>query len=278
MSIETEAAVGPGRLEGKTAIVTGAGTGIGRSIAEMYAREGARVVVANRNAETGEETVSRIRAAGGQALFVRTDVSIEAEAEQLVARTVAEFGGLDVLCNNHAVYGTEPADVTDLTEDIWDVTMDVNAKGVFFTTKHALRAMRESGGGSIVNISSIAALVKSALPAYAASKGAVNAFTKAVAAQAAEYNVRANIISPSTIETDRRSELARTSEYKNDFIAHTADDAAANRVAKLSHVLPGFGEPDDIAYAATFLASDEASYITGVVLPVDGGTTRTRTD
>lgn len=256
--------------------MTGAGSGIGRAIAQMFAREGARVVVANRTADTGERTVELIRADGGEAIFVRTDVSVEAEAEALVERAVAEFGRVDVLCNNHAVYGIEPPEITDLTEGVWDTTMDVNAKGVFFTMKYALRAMRTTGGGSIVNISSIAALAKSALPAYAASKAAVNALTKAVAAQAADYGVRANVISPSTIETARRSELARTSQYKNDFIAHTA--AEQDAVPILSKVLPGFGEPDDIAYAATFLASDEASYVTGVVMPVDGGTTRTRND
>ncbi|MGL3150190.1 SDR family NAD(P)-dependent oxidoreductase [Microbacterium sp. A196] len=267
---------GSGRLSGRTAIVTGAGTGIGRAIAEMYAREGARVVVTCRTVVSGQETVELIRIAGGQAHFVRADVSKEDEVRDLVAETIRVFGRVDVLCNNHAVYGIEPPELTDLTEEVWDRTMDVNAKGVFFTMKHVLPVMREHGGGSIVNISSIASLVKSALPVYAASKAAVNALTKAVAAQAAEYGVRANIITPSTIETDRRTELAHISEYKNDFIATTAAEHDARPI--VSKVLPGFGEPDDIAYAATFLASDEASYITGTVLPVDGGTTRTRTD
>ncbi|MGM7668347.1 SDR family NAD(P)-dependent oxidoreductase [Microbacterium sp. A93] len=265
-----------GRLSGKVAIVTGAGTGIGRAIARMFAREGARVVIACRTVETGEETSQLIREDGGEALFVCTDVVDEDGVRALVNETVRAFGGIDVLCNNHAVYGIEPPELFDLTEEVWDQTMNVNAKGVFFTMKHVLPVMRDGGGGSIVNISSIAALVKSALPAYAASKAAVNALTKAVAAQAADYGVRANVITPSTIETDRRTELAQTSEYKNDFIATTAAEQESRPI--VSKVLPGFGEPDDIAYAATFLASEESSYITGAVLPVDGGTTRTRTD
>lgn len=274
MSIDTDPQAG--RLDARTAIVTGAGTGIGRAIARMFAREGARVVVACRTAASGEETAALIREDGGEALFVRTDVSNEQEVRALVDETVRAFGTVDILCNNHAVYGIEPPELVDLTEAVWDQTMDVNAKGVFFTMKHVLPVMKQAGGGSIVNISSIASLVKSALPAYAASKAAVNALTKAVAAQAAEYGVRANVITPSTIETDRRTELANTSEYKNDFIATTAAEQATRPI--VSKVLPGFGEPDDIAYAATFLASDEAAYVTGAVLPVDGGTTRTRTD
>lgn len=267
-----------GRLAGKTSIVTGAGTGIGKAIALMYAREGANVVVANRNAETGQATVDEITAAGGHALFVRTDVSSEAEVEALMAATVAEFGTIDVLCNNHAVYGLDAREITDLTEAAWDTMMDINAKGVFFTCKHALRVMKAARTGAIVNISSIGALVKSPMSGYAASKAVVNSLTKSIAAQFGEYGIRANVICPSTIETDRRNEVAAESNYKNDFIAHTKADEAHGEVSIVSRVLPDFGEPDDIAYAAVFLASDEAAYMTGAVLPVDGGTTRTRGD
>lgn len=267
-----------GRLAGKTSIVTGGGTGIGKAIALRFAAEGANVVIANRNPVTGAAAVAEIEAAGGNALFVRTDVSQEAEVEALMRATVEAFGTIDVLCNNHAVYGLDAREITDLTEDAWDSMMDINAKGVFFTSKHALRVMKEARTGSIVNISSISALAKSPMPGYAASKAAVNALTKSVAAQYGEYGIRANVICPSTIETDRRNELAAESNYKNDFIAHTRADESEGAVSILSRVLPDFGEPDDIAYAAVYLASDEAAYVTGAVLPIDGGTTRTRSD
>lgn len=266
------------RLTGKTSIVTGAGEGIGRAIARMFAREGAQVVVANRNEAKGKETVDLIKDEGGQATFIRTDVTDVEDVKRLVEQTVATYGKLDVLCNNHGVYGLDTREITDLPEEDWDLMMDTNAKGVFLTTKYAIPAMRAAGGGSIVNISSIAALAKSAQPAYAASKGAVNAFTKGVATQVAEFNIRANVISPSSIETDRRTEVANSAEYKNDFQAHTSQEEAAGRVEIINRVLPGFGEPDDIAYAAVYLASDESAYVTATVLPVDGGTTRTRTD
>lgn len=266
------------RLTGKTSIVTGAGEGIGRAIAVMFAHEGAHVVVANRNEAKGKETVELIKDAGGEATFIRTDVTDTEDVKRLIEQTVTTYGKLDVLCNNHGVYGLDTREISDLPEANWDLMMDTNAKGVFLTTKYAIPAMREAGGGSIVNISSIAALAKSAQPAYAASKGAVNAFTKGIAAQVAEFNIRANVISPSTIETDRRTELANSAQYKNDFLAHTSADEATGSVGILNRVLPGFGEPDDIAYAAVYLASDESSYVTATVLPVDGGTTRTRTD
>lgn len=267
-----------GRLAGKTSIVTGAGGGIGRAIAVKFAEEGANVVVANRTEATGQETVKLITAAGGMAAFVRTDVSIAEEAERLIARTVELFGSLEVLCNNHAVYGLDTRDVVDLSEDAWDTMMDVNAKGVFLTTKYALPVMRRSKRGAIVNIASIGALAKSPMAGYSASKAAVVAFTKSVAAQAGVDGIRANVIAPSMIETDRRNEVVASSDYANDFIAHTAADEAAGRVSILTRVLPDFGTPDDIAYAAVYLASDEAAYVTGAVVPVDGGTTRTRSD
>lgn len=266
------------RLKDKVALVTGGSEGIGRAISEMFAAEGARVIIANRNEDKGRETVEAIAAKGGVAQFVKTDVSRSQEVEQLVEQIEARFGRLDVLCNNHAVQGKDTREITDLSEEAWDLMMDVNAKGVFLVTKYTLPLMKRSGGGSIVNISSIGALAKSTQPAYAASKAAVVAFTKGVASQMAEYNIRANVICPSTIETPNRTLIAQSSNFKNDFINMTASEAASGKRKALSHVLPKFGRPEDIAFAAVYLASDESGYMTAATLSVDGGTTRTRTD
>jgi NAD(P)-dependent dehydrogenase (short-subunit alcohol dehydrogenase family) len=266
------------RLKDKVAIVTGGSEGIGRAISEMFAAEGAIVVIANRNETKGSATVAAIAAAGGHAEFVRTDVSVPEEVERLMHHVDATYGRLQVLCNNHAVQGKDTREITDLTVEAWDLMMDVNAKGVFLTTKYGVPLMRRSGGGSIVNVASIGALVKSTQPAYAASKGAVVAFTKGVAAQMGEYNIRANVICPSTIETPNRTMIAKNSNFKNDYINTTAAEFSEGKRKALSHVLPIFGEVNDVAYAAVYLASDESGYITGATVPVDGGTLRTRTD
>jgi len=266
------------RLKDKVAVVTGGSEGIGLAISTMFAAEGARVVIANRNAETGRAAVEEITAQGGVASFVRTDVSRAEDVQNLITQVEMEHGRLDVLVNNAAVQGRDTREITDLSEDDWDLMMDVNAKGVFLATKYAVPLMRRSGGGSIVNISSLGALVKSTQPAYAASKAAVIAFTKGVATHVAEYGIRANVICPATIETPNRTLIARNSNYKNDVLNVTAEDMEAGRAKKVSHVLPRFGRPEDIAYAAVFLASEESGYINAATFPVDGGTVRTRTD
>lgn len=266
------------RLKDKVAIVTGGSEGIGLAISTMFAAEGARVVIANRNEATSREAVAAIEAQGGTASYVTTDVSNAADVERLVAEVERTHGRLDVLVNNAAVQGKDTREVTDLSEEAWDLMMDVNAKGVFLTTKYAVPLMKSSGGGSIVNISSLGALVKSTQPAYAASKAAVIAFTKGVATHVGEYGIRANVICPATIETPNRSLLAKSSNFKNDIINVTAEEMESGKQEKISHVLPRFGRPDDIAYAAVFLASDESGYINAATFPVDGGTVRTRTD
>ncbi len=267
-----------GRLEGKVSIVTGAGTGIGRAIAEVFAREGSKVVVADLNTQGADETVEGIRKQGGDAAAISTNISKAADVENMVQYAVEKYGKLNVLVNNAAIYGFDTPEITDFPEEDWDRMMNVNLKGVFLCCKYAIPAMRQAGGGSIVSISSIAALVKSVQPAYAASKGGVQAFTKGIAAQVAEYNIRANIICPSTIETPGRTASIKTGYYKNDFIDHTADAEKGAARPALARALPRFGTPEDIAYTALFLASDESSYITAAVFPVDGGTVRTRSD
>jgi len=267
-----------GRLDSKVSIVTGAGTGIGRAIASVFAKEGSKVIVADLNAQSAEETAEMIKANGGDAALISTNVSKASDVERMIQFTVEKYGKLNVLVNNAAIYGFDTPEITDFPEEDWDRMMSVNLKGVFLCCKYAIPAMKQAGGGSIVSISSIAALAKSVQPAYAASKGGVTAFTKGVAAQVAEYNIRANIICPSTIETPGRTASIKPGYYKNDFIAHTANAEKEAGRPPLARVLPRFGTPEDIAYTALFLASDESSYITAAVFPVDGGTVRTRGD
>ncbi len=267
-----------GRLDGKVSIVTGAGTGIGRAIATMFAREGSKVVVADLNGQSASETVEMIKAAGSDAVCISTDVSKASDTERMVQSAIKTYGKLNVLVNNAAIYGFDTAEITDFSEEDWDRMMNVNLKGVFLCCKYAIPALKRAGGGSIVSISSIAALAKSVQPAYAASKGGVHALTKGIASQVAEYNIRANIICPSTIETPGRTASIRTGYYKHDFIDHSADAEKESDRTLLARVLPRFGTPEDIAYTALFLASDESSYITAAVFPVDGGTVRTRSD
>jgi NAD(P)-dependent dehydrogenase (short-subunit alcohol dehydrogenase family) len=267
-----------GRLDGKVSIVTGAGTGIGRAIARIFAGEGSRVVVADLDVRSAERTVEIIKTTGGDAVSISTDISKAFDAERMVQFAVDTYGKLDILVNNAAIYGFDTPEITDFPEEDWDRMMNVNLKGVFLCCKYAIPAMKEAGGGSIVSISSIAALAKSVQPAYAASKGGVTTFTKAVAAQVAEYNIRANIICPSTIETPGRTASIKPGYYKHDFIAHTADAEKEATRPPLARALPRFGTPEDIAYTALFLASDESSYITAAIFPVDGGTVRTRSD
>jgi NAD(P)-dependent dehydrogenase (short-subunit alcohol dehydrogenase family) len=267
-----------GRLDGKVSIVTGAGTGIGRAIASIFAKEGSKVVVADLNGESAKETVEMIRAQGSEAAFISTDISKASDTAGMVQFAIKTYGKLNILVNNAAIYGFDTPEIVDFPVEDWDRMMNVNLKGVFLCCKYAIPAMRQAGGGSIVSISSIAALVKSVQPAYAASKGGVTAFTKGIAAQVAEYNIRANIICPSTIETPGRTASIKPGYYKHDFIDHTADAEKGDARPPLARVLPRFGTPEDIAYTALFLASAESSSITAAVFPVDGGTVRTRGD
>jgi len=266
------------RLKDKVSIVTGGGTGIGRAIALIFAREGCKVVVANRNDQSGNETVQMIKIQGGEAAYIQTNVSKASDVERMVQFAVDIYGKLTVLCNNAAIYGFDTSEIIDFPEEDWDRMMNVNLKGVFLCCKYAIPAMKQAGGGAIVNISSIAGLAKSVQPAYAASKGGVISFTKAIAAQVADYNIRANVICPSTIETPGRTASIKPGYYKHDFIDHTADAEKGSELKVINHVIPRFGTPEDIAYAALYLASEESSYVTAAVFPVDGGTVRTRGD
>ncbi len=250
-----------GRLQGKVAIITGAGSGMGRASAALFTREGANVVVADWNPEGGEETVRTIREAGGKAVFFRVDVSQEAEVKAVVEFAVATFGGLDIMFNNAGIAGIrEGRDnlVTDLDAADWDYTHGINLKGVFFGCKYAIPEMLKRRGGAIVNTASAAAIQGSGFPihAYTSAKGAVVALTRAIAVAYGGSNIRANSIIAGAIATPM------SNYYQDEWVRKTYEDAIP-----LGHV----GAAEDIAYAAIYLASDEARFITGHALVVDGG-------
>ncbi len=253
------------RLEGKVALISGAASGVegelmgfGGAAARMFCREGARVVLGDINTEGGERTAEQIRAAGGDAIFVKLDVTQEQDWIDAVAATVAAFGKLDVLVNN-AGSGARYT-VEETTEEAWDGQMDVHGKGTFLGTKCAIPEMLKAGGGSIVNISSIYGLVGSPTStAYHAGKGAIRLLTKSTAIQYAGDNIRANSIHPGYCRTPL---TARSYENERHF-------TWINEQIPMGRV----GNADDIAYGIVFLASDESSFMTGSELVIDGGTT-----
>ncbi len=245
------------RLAGKVALVTGGASGMGKSEATIFAREGAKVMVADMLEADGRKVVTEITDSGGQARFIRLDVTQEAEWEAAVAATVAAFGKLDVLVNNAGISGGIVDDPMDTAG--WDALMNVNAKGVFLGMKHAVPAMRRAGGGAIVNISSISGFAGQAgiHMGYNASKGAVRIMTKSAAVQFAADGVRVNSVHPGILPPMRTSKI-------------TADPA--HRAKMLKGVpMKREGRVEEVAHAVLFLASDEASYITGTELVVDGG-------
>jgi NAD(P)-dependent dehydrogenase (short-subunit alcohol dehydrogenase family) len=250
------------RLAGKVAIITGAGAGIGRSTALLFAKEGAKVVVADYDSERGAETVSIIREDGGEATFIQVDVSKAADAERMARATVETYGKLDILVNNAGIY--MQADAVEMTEEDWDRILDVNLKGVFLCSKYCIPEMIKGGGGSIVNIGSEAGIVgiKNQV-AYNVSKSGIIALTKSTAIDFAAHNIRVNCVCPGTTETPLvKAALER------------APDPAATRRA-LEEVRPAnrLGRPEEIAAGILYLASDESPYATGSILSIDGGYT-----
>ena len=246
------------RLEGKVALISGAARGQGETEARLFAQEGASVVLGDILKSEGEAAATAIRESGGNARFIALDVTSEDAWVSAVRFTVETFGGLDVLINNAAIYARTLIVDTDIEE--WRRIMDINMTGVFLGTKHAVPAMRESGGGSIINISSTAGLVGSGRgSAYGASKGGVRLFTKNTAIQHAPDGIRANSIHPGPIDTDMIAENISTPE---------------GRAESLGRVPLGrIGTVMDVAYGALFLASDESSFVTGSELVIDGGIT-----
>ena len=248
------------RLADKVAIITGAGSGMGRMAAQMFAAEGAKVVVAELDAAAGSETVDLVKASGGEASFVRADVSNETDAKAMVAHAVDRFGRLDVLYNNAGVMPEEDHSVIDTDVSTWDRVMAINVRGVFLACKYAIPRMIEQGSGSVINISSFVALLGCSVPqdAYTASKGAVLSMTRSLAVQFGPEGVRSNAICPGPVETPMLMEWL-------------LKDEEARKVRLARNPTGRFGKPEEIVNVAVYLASDESRWTNGAHFVIDGG-------
>ena len=244
-------------LKDKVALVTGGGSGIGRAVALVWAREGAKVVVSDISAKQGEETAEMVRAKGGQALFVETDVGNPADAKTLVERAVSHFGRLDVACNNAGIGGPS-APVAQYPLEGWAQVININLNGVFYGMQQQIAAMLKTGGGSIINMASILGAVGSATnSAYTAAKHGVVGLTQAAAIEYGAQGIRINAVAPGFIHTPMLTGLEANAEAKAMLIK--------------AHPIGRLGQPEEVAELVAWLASDRALFVTGAYLPVDGG-------
>jgi len=249
-----------GKLDGKVALITGAASGIGRATALLFAKEGARVAIADWAPEGGRETVKMIKEAGGEAIFIEADVSKAADAERMVKTTVDKYGRIDILFNNAGIMGTFGS-TARTPEEKWDHIININLKGVFLGSKYAIPVMLNEGGGVVINTASSSGIDPIPyLPVYSASKGGVIALTKSMAMELGDKNIRVNCICPGGIQTNL---------------------AAASGVPGEHNLVPGqplrrAGQPEEVAQIALYLASDDSSYVTGAAFVIDGGWTSGR--
>jgi NAD(P)-dependent dehydrogenase (short-subunit alcohol dehydrogenase family) len=250
------------RLDGKVTIITGGGSGMGKTAAELFAAQGAKVVVADYSEASGEAVVAGVRAAGGQATFVKADVSSESDARGMVQHAVATFGRVDALYNNAGIMPEADHSVIDTDVDTWDKVMAVNVRGVFLGCKYAIPQMLDQGSGSIINIASFVAILGCSVPqdAYTASKGAVLALTRSLAVQFAGRGVRSNSISPGPIETPL-------------LMDWLLKDEAAKQLRLNRNPSGRFGKPEEIVNVGIYLASDESRWTNGANFVIDGGIT-----
>jgi NAD(P)-dependent dehydrogenase (short-subunit alcohol dehydrogenase family) len=250
------------RLADKVTIITGAGGGMGRVAARMFAAEGAKVVVAEYGEAAGRATADEIVGAGGEATFVQVDVSDDASAKAMVDHAVRTYGRVDVLYNNAGVMPEADHSVVDTEVDVWDQVMAVNVRGVYLGCKHAIPAMEASGGGSIINVASFVAIVGCSVPqdAYTASKGAVLSLTRSLAVQFGPKGIRTNAICPGPVETPL-------------LMDWLVKDEAAKQLRLARNPTGRFGKPEEIVHMAVYLASDESRWTNGASLVIDGGIT-----
>ena len=247
-----------GRLEGKIAVITGGADGMGASHCRIFAEEGARLIITDRRAEPGQKIADEIISKGGEAIFVEQDVASEDDWKKLAAIAMAHYGKIDILVNNAAIASFKSAKDTTLEE--WNLIMDVTAKSIFLGCKYLLPALQASGGGSIVNISSISGMV--GMPAqavYQAAKGAVRVLSKSIAVDYAKYNIRCNSVHPGAVRTRGTSRVLQEPAFVKAILTNT--------------ILGRVAEPVELTYPVLFLASDESSFVNGAEIVVDGGYT-----
>jgi 3(or 17)beta-hydroxysteroid dehydrogenase len=250
------------RVKDKVAIITGGAGGLGKAQALLLAKEGAKVVVTDLDEAQGKSAAEEIKGHGGEAMFIQHDVSSEAQWKSVISETVEQFGKLDILVNNAGVIIFK--NIQDTSLDEWRWLMSINLDGVFLGTKYAMEAMKKSGGGSIINISSTAGIIGTLdTSAYHASKGGVRIFTKAAALECSkagyDYNIRVNSVHPGVMKTA--------------MVEGLLEDEDKRKAALSWHPIGRFGEPEDVAYGVLYLASDESSFVTGAELVIDGGWT-----